>query len=187
MLIAFNKPFGVVCQFTKPASELRTLAEFEFPPRVYSLGRLDADSEGLLLLTDEAELNQALLNPQQGHSREYWAQVERVPTATDLARLSRGVVIQGHRTLPCEVKILNPQPDIPPRTPPVRFRKAIPTCWISLVLKEGKNRQVRRMTAAIGFPTLRLIRVRIGQFALGELPPGNWRVLTRPERGLVFA
>lgn len=187
MLIAFHKPYGVLSQFTSTDPRHRTFAEFGFPPRVYSLGRLDADSEGLLLLTDEADLNEKLLDPRHGHVRRYWVQVERVPNARALQQLQRGVVIQGRRTLPCQAWILEPQPDVPERQPPIRFRKSVPTCWIAIELVEGKNRQVRRMTAAVGHPTLRLIRAQIGRFTLEGLAPGEWKVLTPPERALVFS
>lgn len=186
MLIAFNKPYGVLSQFTPDGSANRPLLEFGLPGGVYAIGRLDADSEGLLLLSDEASLNQRLLQPQQGHEREYWAQVERVPTPGTLARLESGVMIQGRRTLPCRAWKLEPQPEVVPRNPPIRFRKAVPTCWIGLELIEGKNRQVRRMTAAVGCPTLRLIRVRIGQYWLGDLAAGHWKELTEQERRLVM-
>ena len=208
MLIAFHKPFGVLSQFTGDGSPNRTLAAFGFPKNVYSIGRLDADSEGLLLLSDEPDLNERLLHPRQAHEREYWAQVERIPTPAALQRLARGVSVQGRRTLPCRAWILEPQPEagravlcapsdeiveprgahgvtrptLPPRVPPIRFRKSVPDCWIGLELIEGKNRQVRRMTAAIGHPTLRLVRVRIGNFWLGDLPAGQWRMLTAQER-----
>jgi 23S rRNA pseudouridine2457 synthase len=187
MLLAFNKPFGVLSQFTREATAHRTLAEFGFPKGVYSLGRLDADSEGLLLLSDEPALNSRLLNPRHGHEREYWAQVERIPSGEALKNLKRGVVIQGEKTLPCSAWVLEPQPELPPRDPPIRFRKTVPTCWLGLALVEGKNRQVRRMTAAIGHSTLRLIRVRIGRFILGDLHPGKWRALDAAERKLVLA
>ena len=214
MLLAFNKPYGVLSQFTSDGSPNRPLAEFDFPKNVYPIGRLDADSEGLLLLSDEPEWNARLLEPRHAHEREYWVQVERVPTTEALAELSRGVVIQGRKTLPCRAWMLGPQPivspavpspglsvtlshsegerdgvrgapQIPPRDPPIRFRKSVPDCWIGLELIEGKNRQVRRMTAAIGHPTLRLLRVRIGRLVLGELPAGKWKALTPAERQLV--
>ncbi len=195
MLIAFHKPYGVISQFTGDGSPNRTLAEFGFPENVYPIGRLDADSEGLLLLSDEPEWNERLLHPRHAHEREYWAQVERVPTRDALKKLGRGVSIRGHKTLPCHAWILEPQPEVgssrcddrtarravPTRNPPIRFRKNVPDCWIGLELIEGKNRQVRRMTAAIGHPTLRLIRVRIGNLRLGDLPPGQWRILTAKE------
>ena len=217
MLIAFHKPYGVISQFTKDGSPNRTLAEFGFPKNVYSIGRLDADSEGLLLLSDEPEWNERLLHPRHAHEREYWAQVERVPTPEALKKLARGVLIQGRKTLPCRAWILEPQPQmagravpcapppvnqhvlargdgahgvtrptLPPRNPPIRFRKNVPDCWIGLELIEGKNRQVRRMTAAIGHPTLRLIRVRIGNLWLGDLPAGQWRILTAKEGDLIL-
>ena len=183
VLIAFNKPFGVLSQFTPDGSPNRPLAEFGLPPRVYPIGRLDADSEGLLLLSDEPAWNERLLHPRQAHAREYWAQVERVPAPEALQRLARGAVIAGRPTLPCRAWLLEPQPQMPPRDPPIRFRKTVPDCWIGLELVEGKNRQVRRMTAAIGHPTLRLVRVRIGQLRLAELtlPPSAWKVLSEAE------
>ena len=138
------------------------------------------------MLSDEAQLNQRLLHPRQAHPREYWAQVERVPSATGLRQLEEGLIVQGRTTLPCRAWILEPQPTPSPRVPPIRFRKTVPTCWLGLDLIEGKNRQVRRMTAAIGHPTLRLIRVRIGGFQLGELPGGVWKRLTTEERRLVL-
>jgi 23S rRNA pseudouridine2457 synthase len=186
MLIAFNKPYGVVSQFTGDGPANRTLAEFGFPKNVYAIGRLDADSEGLLLLSDEPEWNERLLHPRHAHEREYWAQVERIPTPEALKKLARGVLIQGRKTLPCRAWILEPQPDFPPRIPPIRFRKNVPDCWIGLELIEGKNRQVRRMTAAIGHPTLRLMRVRIGNFRLGDLPAGQWRTLTDEEGKIII-
>jgi len=186
MLIAFNKPFGVVSQFTPEQPGQRTLKEFGFPRNVYPIGRLDADSEGLLLLSDEGALTELLLNPAHAHPREYWAQVERVPGQDALRKLQQGVVIRGRETLPARVWILDPQPELPPRDPPIRFRKTVPTCWIAMELVEGRNRQVRRMTAAVGHPTLRLIRVRIGNFCLGNLKPGEWRILTLEERARVL-
>ena len=187
MLLALHKPYGVLSQFTpEPGSPWRTLADFGLPPATYALGRLDADSEGLLLLSDEPGLNSRLLDPEAGHPREYWAQVERVPTDAALATLARGVKIGGHATRPCTVRRLDPPPALPPRDPPIRVRKSVPDCWLALELTEGKNRQVRRMTAAIGHPTLRLIRVRIGRFELGRLQPGKWRDLTAAEREAVF-
>jgi 23S rRNA pseudouridine2457 synthase len=187
VLIAFNKPYGVLSQFTADGSANRTLTDFHFPPRVYPIGRLDADSEGLLLLSDEPGLNTRLLEPSRAHARVYWAQVEGVPAEETLQKLSRGVVIQGHKTLPCRTWLLDPQPKVPPREPPIRFRKTVPDRWLGLELVEGKNRQVRRMTAAVGHPTLRLIRVRIGKFDVGHLPAGEWKQLTDAERKLVFA
>ncbi len=188
MLVAFHKPYGVLSQFTPElGSKWRTLAEFGLPRGIYPLGRLDADSEGLLLLSDEPGLNTRLLDPIHAHRREYWAQVERIPGADALARLERGgLAIEDYRTLPCQARRLEPPPPLAPRDPPIRFRKNVPDCWISLELTEGKNRQVRRMTAAIGHPTLRLVRVRIGKLDLGDLPPGKWRELAPSERTKVF-
>jgi len=188
VLLAFNKPWGVLSQFTPELPGQRTLAEFGFPKGVYPIGRLDAASEGLLLLSDEPEWNGRLLHPRHAHQREYWAQVEGIPTPEALRLLERGVLIQGRQTLPCRAWVLQPQPEqIPPRDPPVRFRKSVPTCWIGLELIEGKNRQVRRMTAAVGHPTLRLIRVRIGGLWLDDLPAGQWRALTAEERRRLLA
>lgn len=187
MLIAFNKPYGVLSQFTSDGSPNRPLSEFGFPKNIYPIGRLDADSEGLLLLSDEPEWNARLLEPRHAHEREYWVQVERIPTAQALDELSRGVVIQERKTLPCRAWMLEPQPQIPPRDPPIRFRKSVPDCWLGMELIEGKNRQVRRMTASIGHPTLRLLRVRIGRLLLEELATGKWKVLTPAERQLVAA
>jgi len=203
VLIAFHKPYGVLSQFTSDGSPNRPLSEFGFPKNVYAIGRLDADSEGLLLLSDEARWNDRLLNPRHAHERKYWVQVERIPTREALDKMQRGLLIQGHQTLPCRAWLLEPQPaladgqclvaqaredarpTIPSRNPPIRFRKSVPDCWIGLELVEGKNRQVRRMTAAIGHPTLRLLRVRIGSFWLGDLSPGRWRELSPAEQRLV--
>jgi 23S rRNA pseudouridine2457 synthase len=187
MLIAFNKPYGVLSQFTTDGSPNRTLAEFGFPKGVYPIGRLDADSEGLLLLSDEAALNEKLLHPRHGHLRIYWVQVERVPSVEALQRLGSGMVIQGRKTLPCRAWMLDPQPEVPPRDPPIRFRKSVPDCWIAMELAEGKNRQVRRMTASVGHPTLRLMRVQIGEFSLVNRAPAAWRELTTAERAAVLA
>jgi 23S rRNA pseudouridine2457 synthase len=187
MLIAFHKPWGVVSQFTPDGSPNRTLAEFGLPAGVYPLGRLDADSEGLLLLSDEPGWNERLLHPRHAHAREYWAQVERIPSDESLARLQQGLVVAGRPTRPCRAWRLEPAPELPPRSPPIRFRKSVPDCWIALELVEGRNRQVRRMTAAIGHPTLRLLRVRIGQLRLPalSLSPGQWKELTPAQRDLV--
>jgi 23S rRNA pseudouridine2457 synthase len=185
VLIAFNKPYGVLSQFTPDGSANRPLADFGFPKGVYPIGRLDADSEGLLLLSDEPGWNDRLLNPRRGHGRLYWAQVERIPDGRVLRCLADGVEIQGRRTLPGRAWMLEPQPEVPPRDPPIRLRQSVPDCWIGLELTEGRNRQVRRMTAAVGHPTLRLLRVRIGRFELGGLPSGRWRELDRAERSQV--
>ena len=187
MLLAFHKPYGVLSQFTPDGSRHRPLADFAFPSGVYPLGRLDAESEGLLLLSDEPELNARLLHPARGHCRTYWAQVERVPAPDALAQLERGVVIAGRKTLPCRAWLLDPQPAMPARVPPIRYRKNVPDVWIALELIEGKNHQVRKMTAAVGHPTLRLVRVKIGTFELGDLSPGTWRELSGAERAAVFS
>ena len=181
MLIAFNKPYGVLSQFTSDGSPNRPLVDFGFPKNVYAIGRLDADSEGLLLLSDEPHWNEKLLHPRNAHEREYWAQVEKIPSPESLQQLARGLLIQGRKTLPCHAWLLEPQPQMAPRIPPIRFRKSVPDCWIGLELIEGKNRQVRRMTAAIGHPTLRLMRVRVGNFRLNDLPAGQWKVLSAAE------
>ena len=182
MLIVFNKPYGVLSQFTADGSPNRTLAEFCFPKNVYPLGRLDADSEGLLLLSDEPELNALLLSPRHGHSRTYWAQVENIPSDQALKKLQGGIVLQQQETLPCSVRVLSPQPEPAERIPPIRVRKNIPACWIELELTEGKNRQVRKMTAAAGHPTLRLIRVKIGGYSLEDLKSGQWKAIDQKAR-----
>ncbi len=180
MILAFHKPFGVLSQFTKESSRHRTLAEFDFPSRTYPIGRLDWDSEGLLLLSDEKKWNDLLLHPRHAHERTYHAQVEGNPTEDALHRLTRGVFIPGYRTKPCSARLL-PDPGYPPRRPPIRIRLTIPTSWVALKLTEGKNRQVRHMTAAVGCPTLRLIRVAWGELTLDDLAVGAWRPLTSPE------
>ena len=186
MLLAFHKPYGCLSQFKTDGSSHKTLEAFGFPPEVYPLGRLDADSEGLLLLSDERGLNTRLLDPKNSHQRCYWAQVEGIPTEKSLKKMENGLCIQGYQTLPVSASLLDPQPVISARNPPIRVRKNIPDSWIALELIEGKNRQVRRMTAAIGHPTLRLLRVRIGAFELGNLPVGNWRKLEASERAEVM-
>jgi len=177
MLIAFHKPYRVLSAFTPDGSPNRTLAEFGFPPHVYPVGRLDAESEGLLLLSDEPFWNAALLHPDRAHPRTYHVQVEGIPSEDSLARLRQGVVIQGTRTRPCQARLLPVPPDLPPRDPPIRFRKSVPDSWVELTLTEGRNRQVRRMTAAVGHPTLRLVRHAIAGLTLPDLglAPGQWR------------
>ena len=197
VLLALHKPYGVLSQFTpEPGSAWKTLADLgptRLPPRVYPLGRLDADSEGLLLLSDEPGLNTRLLDPRHAHEREYWTLVERVPSPDALARLAAGVRLPDHACAPLQVHPLadTATAALPPRNPPVRFRKNVPDAWLSLTLHEGKNRQVRRMTAAVGHPTLRLFRVRIGRLTLADLgllqTPGVWRELTPAERAAAFA
>ncbi|MCX6958790.1 MAG: pseudouridine synthase [Verrucomicrobia bacterium] len=186
MILAFHKPYGVLSQFTPDGSPNRTLAEFGFPKGVYPIGRLDADSEGLLLLSDEAGLNTRLLDPERGHPRRYWAQVERIPAASSLDQLAAGVTIQEYTTRPSRIWMLDPQPEVPPRDPPIRVRKSVPDCWIAIELTEGKNRQVRKMTAAIGHPTLRLLRVQVGDLELGDLKAGDLRELAFEERDLIL-
>jgi 23S rRNA pseudouridine2457 synthase len=181
-LLALWKPYGVVSRFTPEAGH-PSLAELVPVRGVYPVGRLDADSEGLLLLTDDGALAHALTDPRHGHPRTYLVQVEGVPDEAALAALRRGVVVQGRRTRPAEVRRLAREPALPPRANPVRVRRAIPTCWVELVLREGRNRQVRRMTAAVGHPTLRLVRVAIGPLRLEALglAPGAWRALDAAE------
>lgn len=157
-----------------------TLKSYISVSGVYPAGRLDQDSEGLLLLTNDGRLQHRLTEPDFEHPRTYWAQVEGLPGEEALQHISQGVDIQGYRTRPAPARLLE-EPDLPPRNPPVRFRKSVPTAWIELVLREGRNRQVRRMTAAIGHPTLRLVRVAMGDLRLGALPPGRWRDLTPAE------
>ena len=187
MVIAFHKPYGVLCQFTQDQPGQKTLADFGFPAGVYPVGRLDMDSEGLLLLSDEAGFNNRLLDPKTAHPRTYLSQVEGIPTEEALVKLRRGgVMIQDHRTLPCKANLLDDEPEVSPRNPPVRFRQSIPTAWLELQLIEGKNRQVRRMTAAVGFPTLRLIRVAIGQLHSDGLVLGIWKELSPEEIRLIW-
>ncbi|MCU0454541.1 MAG: pseudouridine synthase [Bacteroidetes bacterium] len=179
--LLFNKPYGVLSQFT-PEGDHQTLAEYgPFPRDVYPVGRLDADTEGLLLLTNDANLLHRLTEPKFGHERTYWAHVERVPSDQALAQLASGVIIGGHRTRPANVRRLSEEPPLSARRVPIRFRKNVPTSWIELRLTEGKNRQVRRMTAAVGHPTLRLVRVGILFLTLEGLRPGEWRELTATE------
>jgi 23S rRNA pseudouridine2457 synthase len=188
MIIAFYKPYGVLSQFTSDGSANRTLSEFSFPPYVYPVGRLDADSEGFLLLSDETSMVKYLLEPKYAHPREYWVQVEGIAEQAALESLTKGIQIQDYSTKPSQARLLS-EHDIaclPERTPPIRYRKNAPTSWISLELTEGKNRQVRRMTAAVGLPTLRLVRVRIGELSLPFLKTGAWRELTVNERRSVL-
>ncbi len=179
--IIFNKPYDVLSQFT-PEDGARSLAEFGLPKDVYAAGRLDKDSEGLLLLTDDGPLIEKLLNPKNEKPKTYWALVERVPTDEELQRLrDGGIQIDDYKTRPCQVKILDPQPEVPPRDPPVRVRKTVQDVWIEIRIVEGKNRQVRRMTASIGHPTLRLIRMKIANLDLSGLSPGEWMEIPKSE------
>ncbi len=180
--LLFHKPFNVLSQFTpEPGSEAQALAEFIPVAGVYTVGRLDRDSEGLLLLTDDGALQHRLTDPRFGHPRTYWAQVEGTVTPEALRALETGVALGDYRTRPAVARRLDPQPEVPARTPPIRFRRNIPTEWLELTLTEGRNRQVRRMTAAAGLPTLRLIRVALGPLRMEGLAPGHWRDLTTEE------
>ncbi len=172
--VLFNKPYGVLSQFT-PEDGARSLAEFDLPKGIYPAGRLDKDSEGLLLLTDDGVLIERLLNPKNEKPKTYLVLVERVPAQVSLEKLRRGLRIEDYLTKPCEVRILEPPPAIPPRDPPVRFRKTVVDVWLEMKIVEGKNRQIRKMTAAIGHPTLRLIRTKIANLDLGDLAPGAFR------------
>jgi 23S rRNA pseudouridine2457 synthase len=175
--ILFHKPFDVLSQFTGES----TLKDFIPIPNIYAVGRLDRDSEGLLLLTDDGPLQHRLTDPKFEHPRTYWVQVEGIPDAAALRRLESGVTIQDYRTKPAKARLLEQEPKLAPRHPPIRVRKSIPTAWIEITLTEGRNRQVRRMTAAAGYPTLRLVRVRIGSLSLDGVQPGQWRDLTPGE------
>ncbi|MBD2021174.1 pseudouridine synthase [Leptolyngbya sp. FACHB-36] len=176
--LLFYKPYDVLCQFTDDspsAAPRRTLKDYIPVPDVYAVGRLDQDSEGLLLLTDDGVLQHRLSDRQFQHPRTYWVQVERIPDDSALKHLRQGVTIQDYRTRPAIVQVLSQEPPLPPRDPPIRFRKSVPTAWLEMTLTEGRNRQVRRMTAAVGFPTLRLVRVNIAHLSLVGLKPGQWR------------
>lgn len=177
--ILFYKPYGVLSQFSDRQTTFHpTLKEFISIPAVYPVGRLDRESEGLLFLTNHGGLQHRLCDPKFGHSRTYWVQVERIPDADALQKLEQGVTIRNYRTRPTQVALLSDPPQLPPRVPPIRFRKQVPTAWIEMTLQEGRNRQIRRMTAAVGFPTLRLVRVEIAHLQLNALQPGQWRHLT---------
>jgi 23S rRNA pseudouridine2457 synthase len=180
-VIIFNKPYGVLSQFTAHDGH-PGLCGFGLPRAVYAAGRLDFDSEGLLLLTDDGALARRLTDPRFGHPRTYWAQVEGTVTPQALEALERGVLLSDGPTRPCRARLLEEAPQLPPRDPPIRWRKSVPTAWLELVLTEGRNRQVRRMTAAVGLPTLRLVRSGIGRFGLAGLAPGTWRQV--PARAL---
>ena len=172
-IIAFNKPFAVLTQFTANNGEA-TLADYITIPDFYVAGRLDKDSEGLVILTDHGPLQARISEPKHKMSKTYWVQVEGIPTEEALSQLRKGVTLKDGLTRPCEVALI-PEPQIWPRVPPVRQRKLIPTSWLELTIKEGRNRQVRRMTANVGYPTLRLIRAKVGPWALDELDIGEWR------------
>jgi 23S rRNA pseudouridine2457 synthase len=183
-ILLFNKPFGVICQFS-PGQFRRdglhpTLADYIAVPDVYPAGRLDTDSEGLLVLTDDGKLQHLITDPKHKLPKTYWVQVEGIPDEVALEKLRCGVQLKDGMTLPAEVRRVEEPANLWPRNPPVRFRKAIPTSWLELTIREGKNRQVRRMTAAVGLPTLRLIRYRIGEWTVDNLEPGKWRLIPVP-------
>ncbi len=174
MLLAFNKPFGVACKFS-PEPDRETLADYVQVGHVYPAGRLDTDSEGLLLLTDDGVLQARIAEPKHDLAKTYWAQVEGSPSRSALEQLRKGVDLGHFTTRPAHAKLIEEPPGLWPRHPPIRFRAKIPTAWIELTIREGKNRQVRRMTAKVEFPTLRLIRAAIGEVSLDGLAPGTWR------------
>jgi 23S rRNA pseudouridine2457 synthase len=184
--IAFNKPYGVLPCFTDPEGR-PTLADYLAIPGVYAAGRLDLDSEGLLLLTSDGTLAHHITDPQHKLPKVYLAQVERIPNEEALEQLRKGVVLNGKKTRHAEVRLLPDDPQLPDRPVPIRFRKNVPTAWMEITLREGLNRQVRRMTAAIGHPTLRLVRVAIGPVVLGDLQPGEWRDLTSREIAEIYS
>lgn len=172
--IALFKPYGILSQFTSENPE-ETLSVFNLPKDVYACGRLDKDSEGLLILSNDGNFIDQLLNPKFDKEKIYWVQVENIPTDVALEKIRKGgIQIQDYKTKPGTINILDPQPEIPERTPPIRSRKSIPTCWLEIKISEGKNRQVRRMTASINHPTLRLIRTQVGKYKIGALKPGQW-------------
>ena len=181
MLIQFNKPYGVICQFS-PSGDKPTLKNFISLPDVYPAGRLDTDSEGLLLLTDDGRLQASIADPRHKLPKVYWVEVEGAPREIDLQPLREGVDLGDFVTCPATATVIPVPPKLWPRVPPVRFRKATPTSWLEITISEGKNRQVRRMTAKIGLPTLRLIRVAVGGWALGDLAPGDWREINAPTK-----
>ncbi len=174
-IILFNKPYGVLCQFTDGAGR-PTLSDYLPIAGVYAAGRLDRDSEGLLVLTDDGALQHRLSHPRRKTPKRYWAQVEGAPDPACLERLSAGLPLRDGRTAPAQVRLIDP-PTLWPREPPIRYRARVPTAWLELVLREGRNRQVRRMTAAVGHPTLRLVRYSVGDWTLDDLAPGAWREL----------
>ncbi len=210
--ILFYKPYNVISQFSngyyssqpstaagesltskqvssnggRSAAPL-TLKHFIPVPEVYPVGRLDRDSEGLMLLTNHGRVQYRLSHPRFAHPRTYWVQVERIPSFEAICQLRQGVIIKGYQTKPCQVELLPENLHLPPRDPPIRWRRSVPTAWLSMTLKEGKNRQVRRMTAAVGHPTLRLVRVALGPLELGRLNPGQWRYASESERRQLLA
>ena len=176
-LILFNKPYQVLSQFSDGEGR-QTLGDYINIPAVYAAGRLDRDSEGLLLLTDDGKLQQRLSNPRYKTWKTYLVEIEGIPHAEQITRLQRGVTLKDGPTLPAQVRMIDAPANLWPRHPPVRFRKSIPTNWLEIKIREGRNRQVRRMTAAVGLPTLRLIRTQIGEWKLESLQPGEWREIT---------
>lgn len=183
--LAFHKPYDVLPCFTDPEGR-QTLSRYIDIPDVYPAGRLDRDSEGLLLLTSDGTLAHRITDPRHLLSKVYLVQVEGVPDAAALRQLETGVVLTGRRTRPAQARLLQEPPHLPDRPVPIRFRKQVPTAWVELTLREGMNRQVRRMTAAVGHPTLRLVRIAIGPVPLGDLQPGQWRELTKREVADMF-
>lgn len=177
--MAFHKPFGVLSQFTGEEGQ-QTLASFNLPPDIYAAGRLDKDSEGLLILTNDGPFIKRLSDPKSHKEKTYWVQVEGVPDEDSLKKLRAGPTIKGYKCLPCKAKVMRDF-DRPPRVPPIRERKSIPTTWLEVILIEGKNRQVRRMCAAVGFPCLRLIRAQVGKYQLGELANGEWKFIKKDQ------
>ena len=184
--IAFNKPYGVLPCFTDPKGR-PTLADYVAIPGIYAAGRLDLDSEGLILLTSDGTLAHHITDPQHKLSKVYLAQVERLPNEEALEQLRKGVVLNGKKTRPAEVRLLPDDPQLPDRPVPIRFRKNVLTSWLEIMLREGLNRQVRRMTAAVGHPTLRLVRVAIGPIVIGDLQPGQWRDVTSREIAQIYS
>ncbi len=178
-VLLFYKPYGVLCQFSGDAGP--TLRDYIQVRGVYPAGRLDRDSEGLLLLTGDGALQHRLTDPRFEHPRTYWAQVERIPNEEAIVRLRGGVTIQGYTTRPCGARLLDFEPELAPREPPIRYRKNVPSAWMELILTEGRNRQVRRMTAEVGHPTLRLVRAAIGELTIEGLAPGRFRELSAAE------
>lgn len=176
----FNKPYGVLCQFTDPDGR-PTLKDFIHTPGIYPVGRLDFDSEGLLFLTNDGKLNQYLSNPRHKQLKVYWVQVEGIPTEEMLDKLRRGVVLNGRHTLPAKVKTLHDVFELWERSKPIRFRKSIPTSWLEIIIREGKNHQVKKMTAAVGLPCLRLVRMAIGPMGIRNLKPGEYVFVKKPE------
>jgi 23S rRNA pseudouridine2457 synthase len=184
--VAFNKPYGVLPCFTDPEGR-PTLADYVTIPGIYAAGRLDQDSEGLLILTSDGTLAHRITDPQHKLPKVYLAQVERILNEEALEQLRKGVVLNGKQTRPAEIRVLQDDPQLSDRPVPIRFRKDVPTAWVEITLREGLNRQVRRMTAAVGHPTLRLVRVAIGPIALGDLLPGQWRDLTSSEIAQIYS